>query len=255
MPRTTLNDFISKHPKCCFCGGQSDTATRDHVPPKIMFRRKQWPDGYEFPACRACNSGSRLMDQSLALLVQASIDDPSYDHGDFTKVLGGVRNNTPTVEPVRITSAIEIRKILRHLGIERPHGVLFLRDLNLAGISTESYRAVDRVLRKLFCALHYKHTQRIVPTGAVLFRRRTSNQNRFAPDPFGWMAEFPASRTPIIQRQGEALTDQFDYRWDNYASDHFVIKFHLRHGMYGVMIGPLLHEWHDEVDPDDLMRV
>lgn len=237
MPTTA--EFIADHPICCFCGGSTLATTEDHVPPKILFVRKEWPEGYVFPACGPCNHGSRQLDQTVALLAQCSVDDANYNHATFSKVLGGVRNNSPTAEPHRITSGIEIRKILRHLGAEKPPDVAFLQDLNIAGIPVETFRAIDPALGKLFCALHYMHAGSIVPAGAAIFVQRTTNQIRVATDPFGWLNRFPTPNRPVIKRSSKSLADQFDYSWGLDAGGTFAIKFHLRYGIYGVMVGPI----------------
>ena len=83
------------------------------------------------------------------------------------------------------------------------------------------------------------HAGSIVPAGAAIFVQRTTNQIRAAPDPFGWMTRFPTPNRPVIKRSRKSLADQFDYSWGVDAGGTFAIKFHLRFGIYGVMVGPI----------------
>jgi hypothetical protein len=57
--------FMQTNPFCCFCGGTAPSTTIDHVPPKACFPDGYWPDNFEFPACDACNRGSKK-DDALA---------------------------------------------------------------------------------------------------------------------------------------------------------------------------------------------
>ena len=46
--------------RCTYC---SDIATTiEHMPPRSMFRRKQRPNGLEFPCCPVCNQGTSAAD-------------------------------------------------------------------------------------------------------------------------------------------------------------------------------------------------
>jgi hypothetical protein len=55
--------LLSNHAYCCFCGGARKSATIDHVPARIFFRKKIGPEDFEFPACQECNAASRACHQ------------------------------------------------------------------------------------------------------------------------------------------------------------------------------------------------
>jgi hypothetical protein len=60
-------EFLLRHPECIYCGAPATTV--DHCPPRCFFAGKHGPEGYEFPACQPCNSGARLDEQALSVLV------------------------------------------------------------------------------------------------------------------------------------------------------------------------------------------
>lgn len=60
--------FLAQHPLCCFCGGHRPSAEPDHVPSRVLFDKRQWPEGFEFPACIDCNRATRHDEQVVAML-------------------------------------------------------------------------------------------------------------------------------------------------------------------------------------------
>jgi hypothetical protein len=198
-----------------------------------------YPIGYEFPACAECNQGSRQYDQAMALIAQSSVDDTHADEAEYRKVFGGVMNNMPAVAPQAVTSPIAIRKALRALGMQRPDSG-FLEDLNLALIDARAFdEAVDPVLGKLFCALYYKHVGKILPAGSLLFKMRVTNQTRYDPEPYWWMHFTMLDKVPTLVAGGRSIADQFDYRWGTDPDGRFGIRFHMRRGLFGVVLGPV----------------
>src|ERR1017187_879161 len=70
--RRTL--FIAKHPMCCYCGGNTPTATEDHWPSRAIFNQRQWPEGYVFPACEQCNAATADDETLFAMLCRINQD-------------------------------------------------------------------------------------------------------------------------------------------------------------------------------------
>jgi hypothetical protein len=64
--------FLADHPFCCFCGGTVAATTTDHVPNKAFFVNRDWPEGYEFPACSNCQGNSRVSELVCAAVVRAA---------------------------------------------------------------------------------------------------------------------------------------------------------------------------------------
>lgn len=79
---------------CIYCGGNTPAVTIDHMPPKVMFDKKDRPEGLEFPSCKSCNNGAGITDTVCSLIgrIYPDNDDPSAI-SDFVKLLSGTHNN------------------------------------------------------------------------------------------------------------------------------------------------------------------
>jgi hypothetical protein len=71
----TTEDFLRRHPLCCFCGGSEPATTIDRQPAKIVFPDKLRPQEMEFPACASCHEQTSA-DEALLALVCRSIGSP-----------------------------------------------------------------------------------------------------------------------------------------------------------------------------------
>ena len=102
---------------CCFCGGLVPATSRDHQPARALFDRKEWPEGYEFPACKQCNFESKQHEGVLAVFVRLAIDgrDPQTNK-DLGKYLDGMRNNYP--DALRVLTTNEKRAFFKEEGGE-----------------------------------------------------------------------------------------------------------------------------------------
>ncbi|MDA9425667.1 MULTISPECIES: hypothetical protein [Bradyrhizobium] len=199
---------------CIFCGGRARATTVDHQPARALFDRRDWPEGYAFPACEPCNRASKDAEHKLALLVRIDTkysDDP-VRRREVQKYLVGMRNNFPGL--LKPFSANEKRKFLKSEGIKRPLGAALV-DMHVAGIQAEAAEELfDTTMTKLLKALHWKHTGNIVRydegvkadwyTNAYFDVFRNSDEEEF------YMG-LPA-RPPIV-RSGRDLSDQFVYRY------------------------------------------
>jgi hypothetical protein len=81
MSRVRKNAFFSAHPVCIFCGGGEKATTIEHCPPRAMFQFRDWPEGFEFPACESCNHGTADHDLIISL-----------NRHDFSRYSSAVRN-------------------------------------------------------------------------------------------------------------------------------------------------------------------
>jgi len=64
--------------------GERPAATEDHQPAKALFDRKEWPEGYVFPACEPCNKATKHAMSVLVRLAPEREDDPQRV-ADFRK--------------------------------------------------------------------------------------------------------------------------------------------------------------------------
>jgi len=111
--------------ECIYCGGTQPADTIEHMPPVMMFIRKQRPKGLEFPSCRECNNGTSKSDLVASLLGRLSVEPAAdVEAAEFKKLLCSVRNNVPRLlEEMHISRAGQ--NLLREsLSLQEGGGVL-----------------------------------------------------------------------------------------------------------------------------------
>ncbi len=96
--------FLDEHPHCYFCGGANLATTIDHVPPRSCFPDGYAPEGFESPACRACNEGTTKQDQIFGIYAMALDFDEAKmrqpEEGEkIRKLRHGIANNYPEALP------------------------------------------------------------------------------------------------------------------------------------------------------------
>jgi hypothetical protein len=123
--RSTTQKFIQQFPKCCFCGGQRPSTTREHTPPKSLFDNSHRPDKLVMPACTECNSGTSTADLTVAVGSRWSYDSGPHEISDHRKLVARVRKQAPNLvnewtklDPAENESA---RQHLRRQGVPVPH--------------------------------------------------------------------------------------------------------------------------------------
>ncbi|WP_319796563.1 hypothetical protein [Nitrobacter sp.] len=226
--------FLLSHPVCIFCEGQSLATTEDHQPARSLFDRKEWPEGYVFPACETCNQASKHDEQILALLVRINSereDDPQR-RLDFQKYVRAMNNNFPAV--LKILTANQKRQFFKSERMRLPSGTA-LADLHMAGIrASDANRAFGRVLRKIIRALHWKHTGQIAPIDdrMIALQWYTNAYLHILEEEGGWDIFIQLPSQPQIKRTGHDLSDQFSYRYGvNEARDVSAFLLAFRHSV------------------------
>lgn len=214
-----LRLFLSNHPLCCYCGGQTPATTQDHFPSRSFFPGRLWPEGYVFPACTSCNSMTAEDEAIVALLARIYPEASSPEEKEeVTRLMRALSELHPELFASLFPSASSVRRWLRKRGVQLPHGMT-TKDVPI--ISIEHPRigaAVDRVATKLFCSLYYMHTGSIIPhEGGIVFRWFTNAQSPEELSSFGVLAPLLTS-FPKLQRQGTTLGSAFNYRY-GIASD------------------------------------
>lgn len=211
--RLSLAEFLSKHPKCCFCGGDKDASDRDHVPGRGLFINRVWPEDYEFPSCRACNECSRHLEQIVAFLAYANGQAKTEDHHrHFREKLEGLRNNWPGLLRRMKPSARELRNFLRKRKLVREPGT-FLRDLPIVRLTdSRIQQSVLLYARKITCALHYLHTRQIIHSTGAMYIRWYTNVNIYDGSLRDEIFQIIPG-LPRIVRSTKPLGDQFNYQY------------------------------------------
>ncbi len=211
MAKRTRAEFLSRHPVCCFCGGIRASEEEDHIPARTLFKARQWPEGFSFPACRDCNAASRH-DELLVSVISSVYPDgvTEEDHREFRAKLLGVSNNIPGALQELQMSPNEIRRALRKHNIPRDP-TIFLQEypfLKMDGPIVTC--AVHQFARKLFLALHYRHTNRPLSNlGGIAITWFTNIQIQNGVIPVD-LAKF-LRRHVSLKRGNMELDDQFYY--------------------------------------------
>lgn len=207
--------FFAAHPKCCFCGGEADATTEDHIPARSVFADRQWPEGHVFPACLACNGASRFDEELLAWV--ARIHTPQKmsdtDVAEFQALTRNITRHRPELaEKLRLFSRTETRQYLRDRGIPRDSPVL-PKELYLVGLPPEVTKAIERYGVKMAKALHYMYSKVIVPPESRIDVRAYTNAE-LASGEQQWLSTLSILNfRPELVRGGKKLDNRFNYRY------------------------------------------
>ena len=147
--------FLIGHPYCCFCGGTEASTTIDHVPPKACFPDGYGPEEFEFPACEACNQGSKREDQLFGFYSQLLDFNESNrtpeDNAKMTKLRDAIARNYRDALP-DVTTARPIHQV----------GSIFTPYPVAISVQRPSafQQPMETLQRKLTHALYYRETGR-----------------------------------------------------------------------------------------------
>lgn len=204
--------FFREHARCCFCGGSQEATTIDHVPMRAAFAGNIGPEGFEFPACAACNRGTSGSEQVFALYVRLLDQiDENYDQALIGTLIRGVRNNYPRLLPNPRLGASSKRRALRHYGWELERGQL-LDDVSLVGVPEQFDEHARMNVTKLLAALYYRHTGAVVSDASgVLWG--WSQQGLPGVDEAQDVLFDGMPELVIGKRTNTSIGDQFAYRW------------------------------------------
>jgi len=217
--------FLEDNKVCIFCGGVATTI--DHVPPKITFRNKQWPETFEFAACKACNAGTRHDDQLVAFLARmGDRKELSYlEQEEVNRLIKAVQINHPEIALKMMEMSTNAkRRVARETGIEPAPGETF-SDLPLIHLPDEVSHSVGRVAAKITKALYYKHTGMFLPSKVGIgFRWFTNVQAMAGKSPLVPEIMQIAKLKGELIRNNKVLNDQFDYQYQ-ISNDHSIGVF------------------------------
>lgn len=143
---------------CVFCGGERIATTIEHCPPKVMFRGKDRPKGFEFPACETCNSGTSQSDQVAAAMgrIFALVKgDPDPD--EAWRLIQGVRNNVPgLLEEIQPLDLAARARLFRSIGLRTT-------TLSAVEIGPIARRHMVTFASKLALGVAYEVMQEVAP--------------------------------------------------------------------------------------------
>lgn len=207
-------NFLKKHPLCCFCGGVTPAEEIDHVPGRVFFRERQWPNGYEFPACIKCNRATRYEEKVIAYLARFNSDNEDETNEiEFARLQEDIAKHDPEfISDIRQSSANEIRHFLKERNIEKSAGIA-TSDISLVKIGDVVNKSVRKYGRKLFLALWFKHTGTVLPKlGGMHIAWMTNVSPEIDDTTLTAMFQI-LHGIPLIIKNSHHLHDQFTYRY------------------------------------------
>ncbi|HWW99981.1 hypothetical protein [Collimonas sp.] len=238
-----LKAFLTKHPICCYCSGQTPATTEDHWPSRSIFDQRKWPEGYVFPACTRCNNATASDEALFALLCRLNQEHLDAAKSEQTKkLLMAVNERLPAIYRSFFQSPNQIRRWLTETGRQLEPGQS-TRDVPVISLKhPEIHERVKRCATKLFLSLHYLHTGRILSNdGGVIFLWFT-NATKTDEIPIQIVTPF-LTGTPKLKWQNFPLNDQFTY---SYGADEieglvsiFFATFNSSVGMIGILFNDL----------------
>jgi hypothetical protein len=245
--------FLAANPYCCFCGGETASAEPDHVPSRVLFKSRHWPEGYEFPACVSCNRSTRHDEQVVAMLSRIYPDPQSPEEDlEMRELMRAIQHNYPEVLQEMQPSVRQLRNAAKKYGIEKPEGGIYA---DIPAISVNGplvNKAVINFGRKLFCALYYKHTNKILRHGGGIgvwwYTNLQLEAGKILSNLENVMPGFPK-----LERSRQDLGDQFFYRWgvaDTGNVAVFLAKFRQSFG-----IVRYLHQNINKILESDLVEI
>ena len=213
-------DFLKKHPFCCFCGGKEPATTIDHVPSKQVFRLKRRPEGLEFPACAQCNHSTGPHELVAALAARFMEKRPynAEEEKELTKLFTSVDRNRHGLLQEMMPSW---QQQFDFDGLNHPEKPQGGGTTNAKGpmlnLSIQIFGA------KLCKALHYEHTNKIVPRSGEVYIRWYSNYDRMKGNiPDSLINQLPEPKT--LEQGRWNVSDQFNYS--------FFVTEDEEHGIY-----------------------
>ncbi len=203
--------LLHENPNCVYRGRVAET--EDHCPPRCFFERRNWPEGYSFAACHACNQETRCDEQALAVLIRGTTTSSSaLQFEEWKGLYKGVRNNTPEFfaewnikQPRR-----GVRRVMREsFG---PVGDQLRREgWGPVHIGPLTQNAINRFTVKLGKALYYRHTKEVLDGIIYACRLNTLSD----PSPIADLLNMKEMSpwVAITERGKTSLSDQFIYRF------------------------------------------
>lgn len=214
MARDRKSAFKLKHPYCIFCGGEAPMTTIEHCPPRAMFQDREWPEGFEFPACSACNHGSADDDLIVAMMARINpFEGSAGGDGKFNDLIGSVHQQHPKLFEKMTPTAIEARRLNKKLGIKVVPGKT-QQGMGVAKTPPEMHRAMEVFAAKLGKAIYYLDTGRVFPQHGELAMRCSGNSEIVAKGQYGLvntLSELPG-HTPLLKRGKRSINSQFEYK-------------------------------------------
>lgn len=237
LRRTKQRRFLAEHPDCYFCGGASPATEIDHVPPRACFPDGYAPEGFESPACKACNESTVKQDQIFGLYSMLMDFDGSKmwrakDLDKMRRLRQGIANNYPDALPDE-AAAFPVNRVGC---IITPAPVAFSLPMTPA-----AKNAIEATCRKLTHALYFREAGKILTRHHQFLSAEYQPQREGTQDLNGLlMSLLPnliVGGRPNIKKYGDRFRYIFGYK---HEGDLFLYAAQFGHGitLWGIVCGP-----------------
>ena len=207
--------FLAEHPTCAFCGGCRTSQTIEHCPPRAMFQHRLWPEGFEFPACEACNHGTNNHDLLIAMFARMNpFEEKGNADGKIEGLMHMANKQYPGLFQKMMPSATEARRHNRELGLTPPPGQTH-QETGMVKVPEELHEAVCILGRKLSKGVFYRETHQIFSEEGCLLLNWFTNADLVRDGKyvvFDLLKEVDGEAPPTV-RTGKYLGDQFEYKF------------------------------------------
>jgi hypothetical protein len=148
--------LLEQYPICCFCGGGTNAATREHMPPKALFDDSHRPDKLVMPACDSCNRGTSTADLVASILARWQLVLTEQEKKDHARLAAGVRSSNPELiaEWTTLDEATRLKAKLEH-NAPADSGVVAIGPLTIRQLNLFSHKVV--------LGLYFDHFREALP--------------------------------------------------------------------------------------------
>ena len=179
-----------------------------------MFQHRQWPEGFEFPACEPCNRGTSDSDLLVAMIARMDpIEGNGNRDGKTEGLIRMVNKQHPGLISKMMPSSSEARRMNRDIGLKLQSGQTH-QEAGIVKVPEEIHNAVSELARKLSKGIFYRETGSPFPDEGCLILNWFTNEELFREGKyitFDLLKEI-AGTAPQTQRSGKYLNDQFEYK-------------------------------------------
>lgn len=216
--------------------------------PEEFLKIKKWPEGYVFPACLACNNGSKDAENKVSFLSQLGRNKESLNKplsNNLKKLIDYFKKTHPEIiKTMTSLSANEKKRLYKNSSLNKLPGETYA-ELPLLKLPESFEDAVQVFGGKLIKSLHFHHTNKIAPKDASIKCWMQTNYHQIkgeTPDTI-----FSIAKNSIeIMREKTNLKDQFDYQFqatEDGTMGIYTAKFRSSFWIFGaITFDPILLE-------------
>jgi len=141
----------------------------DHVPGRVCFPERAYPETFEFPACAICQNATRLDELAFGFFVRMFDRNPeNFDGAAVQKLITGMKNNLPHLLPNPHHNTRYKRTALKGMGFDFPLGQP-ISDAPVVSLDPRAHEPILKYAGKIALALYYREQARIAPSEHYLW--------------------------------------------------------------------------------------